>query len=310
MRVFITGIAGCIGSALAAVHSRLGDQVYGCDVLANTLHHRVDIRDIDALRKVLTNDFDIVYHAAAMLGVANTERYPLLCEEINISGTENVVRVCEEAGIPRIVFLSSSEIYGEGEPGVAFREDSEPKGTNVYALSKLAGESIVMRSRIPVRRICRMFNCYGPWQVAQFLVPKMIVRGYSGESMKIYANGETLRSFMFSNDAALYLRAVALTDAPDCAVYNIGSSEILSLRDVVKTFKIVSGITIDCSFVEQDYEDREVSRDIRHRIGNFNRLREITDHVALPFQHGLLGTVRLRNTLRTSWDYSYDLFGV
>lgn len=311
MRVFITGIEGCIGTALAALHRKMGDVVDGCDVKANTLHHRIDIRKIDALREAMSyhgNSYDIVYHTAAMLGVQNTEMHPEICENINVDGTQNVVSVCEELGVPNLVFLSSSEIYGEGEPDEIFTELTQPKGTNVYALSKLAGESIVMRSSIPGRKVCRMFNCYGPWQVKQFLVPKLIDRAYRDEVMPIYANGDTVRTYLFSHDAAIFIRAVALSGEPG-QVYNVGADERLSLRDVVKTFKIVSGRPTDHIFVDKDYEDRTVARDIVHRLGDFSKLKMVTEHVAHPFSVGLLGTIRLQNTLRDGWDYAYEVIG-
>lgn len=310
MKIYITGVDGLLGTALAALHESLGHRVYGCDNAGWPILHgtNLDIRDEQALRAHMHRvEPDRVYHCAAMLGVQNTEANPDLCTEFNVRGTKNVVDAVNSLDGCELVFTSSSEVYGKGEEGVPFSENSPLNGDNVYAVSKIEGERLVNRLASYDRNkvvTCRMFNCYGPWQVAQFVIPRFVKQSIKKEPLRIYGSPLHSRSYLFSLDAAYYLKEVA-DKADSGSIVNIAHDTPRSLGEVAELVADACPVGRPDIIVESGaYPDREASRDIPYRSADLTLLHSIASHRdTVGLEAGIQSMFMSYQTLRSDWGY-------
>lgn len=314
MRIYITGSKGVIGSALWDHHKHLGHTVSGCDIsnaYRNEHHDHLDIRDFDKLRMAIEAfKPDRVYHCAAMLGVQNTEKHPAVCVDINERGTENVVDICAYLEVPHLVFLSSSEVYGNGYPGTPFTERSPLLGSNVYAVGKAASEFYVLsRSDKTKTTICRMFNCYGPHQVRQFFIPKVLELAKTHQDILLYGSADNKRSYLCSADAAIHICNVA-DSAPDGEIVNVGSAHTYTLGQVaglaVSRTKSVSAIRT----ITEGYPDRSVSRDVPNRLADLTLLRQYSTSGAkdIGLRVGMMIMLSFWGSTKPDWDYERSVF--
>jgi UDP-glucose 4-epimerase len=213
---------------------------------------------------------DYVIHLAAMLGVRRTEMKKLECLNINIQGTINILEACVKEKIKKIVFSSSSEVYGEPSV-IPITEDTPKKAYSVYAITKLAGEEYVKAysERYGLDySIVRLFNVYGPGQVAEFVIPRFIKAAMEGRAPFIYGSGEQIRCFCYVDDAVDGICRVLFADNSNGHVFNIGNdSEPITIKDL--TYKVISIVGKDGlkpQFIEMTKADREEGRDIKKRV--------------------------------------------
>lgn len=184
------------------------------------------ILDLYCLNESLSG-MDICIHLAAFLGVERTEQEPLKCMYINYEGTKNVLEACRNGNVPKVVFASSSEVYGEPLEN-PISELTPTQGRTVYAISKLAGEELVKaysKGGAFGFTILRFFNTYGPFQVRQFLISKMIYAALRGEQIVINGDGTQLRSYCYSSDTARGVYLASTMPAADGRVFNIGNDK-------------------------------------------------------------------------------------
>lgn len=305
MRVYITGIQGMLGSAIAYIHhNTYRDTVAGCDIsTADSLFSHIDITDKNELaRDIERFRPDRIYHCAAMLGVQNTEEHPMQCTYFNEDGTRNVAEIARVIGA-ELVFLSSSEVYGNGVPGEAFHEGSPLLGDNVYAQSKLAGEMEVLRDGTPKSVVCRMFNCYGPNQVKQFFIPKALHRALNDMPIPIYGDPKNVRSYLFSYDAAQFIIDVA-NNAETGTICNVASDEQHTLQSVADTILQITGSQSVIDYQREVYEDRQVSRDVPNRTADTGLLKQYSLHVPSPLNAGIRFVQGQFDTLKDDWNYT------
>lgn len=236
--VLVTGGAGCIGVQVCLELIRRGIEVHLFDlheqityvdtlVPPNTKIHYGSILDLSSLRDAMA-DCDAVIHLAAYLGVRRTETNRLRCIEININGTKNVLDCAIQHGIKKVIFASSSEVYGEPIENPV-KETTPTQGKTVYAVSKMAGEELckAYSQRYPELKYCilRYFNTYGPFQIAQFVIPKFIRNCMEGNPPVIYGNGEQKRSYCYSSDTAWATVESLISDKTDGETINIGDNK-------------------------------------------------------------------------------------
>ena len=172
---------------------------------------------------------------AAYLGVRRTELNKLRCIEINIDGTKNVLNACSLNNDKKIIFASSSEVYGEPLLNPV-SEQEITKGKTVYAITKLAGEELMKAYHDEFKisyTILRYFNTYGPHQVSQFVIPKFIKMVRENKAPVIYGNGTQERSYNFSADSAEATIKSLYSKKTNSKVLNIGNSkELINLKDL------------------------------------------------------------------------------
>jgi dTDP-glucose 4,6-dehydratase len=241
-KIVITGGAGFIGSQIVErfVDSNpdakivvLDKMTYAADV-RNILHLMTDRRielkvgdicDLQTCMRVM-EDADLVIHAAAESHVDNSFGNSFEFTKTNVAGTHSVMEACRLARVPKIIHVSTDEVYGEVPSGAA-DEDTVLKPTNPYSASKAAAEMIVNGYRqsfkIPLI-VVRANNIFGIRQFPEKIIPKFIISLLMGHKVTIHGNGNNKRHFLSAHDFAGALELlVKKGEIGGC--YNIGTTE-------------------------------------------------------------------------------------
>jgi len=224
---------------------------------------------------------DYVIHAAAMLGVKNTEQKKLDCLNVNILGTINVLRVCVVKKVKRIVFISSSEVYGE-PIHCPIKENDSKSPISLYGVSKLAGEEYIKAYQQKYGlefSIIRFFNVYGPGQVAEFVMPRFIKRVLEGKPPLVYGDGSQVRTFCYVEDAVEGVSKVLGQEKARNQIFNIGNDdESISIKDLAQKIIKISGKNLKPEFIAMENSDREVSREIQKRVPLIYQARQMLNY--------------------------------
>jgi UDP-glucose 4-epimerase len=290
--ILVTGGAGCIGLEVCRQLQQRGLDVRLFDLPEQILRVRPAISseisvfygsivDMSSLRDAM-KDCEIVIHLAAMLGVKRTEDHRLRCLEVNVDGTKNVLDCAVQNRVSKIVFASSSEVYGE--PFQNPVDETVPtQGKTVYAVSKLMGEEFckAFHQRYPSLQytILRYFNTYGLFHPAQFVVPKFVSNVQKGQPPVIYGEGTQQRSFCFVTDTAEGTIEAALRSEANGEVFNLGNGEKpLTLWELARLVIRLGGKEGELEPVQQrDFQqtDRNSEREIAVRYGDCSKARRI-----------------------------------
>jgi UDP-glucuronate decarboxylase len=164
---------------------------------------KADVNNLKEIKQVfMENNFDVVFHYAALVGVQRTLENPL--EVLNdITGIKNVLDLCVATNVKRIFYSSSSEVYGEPVEIPQVEETTPLNAKLPYAIVKNVGESY-LKSYKQVHNldytIFRFFNTYGPKQSEDFVMAKFIKKALRNESIDIYGKGDQTRTFCFVDD--------------------------------------------------------------------------------------------------------------
>jgi UDP-glucose 4-epimerase len=298
MRILVTGGGGFLGSHLGDHLLRAGHEVYALDTakdfkvrhnLANPRFHYVkdSIMSRDMLES-LVRRCEVVYHLAAVVGVEHYVGDPYSVLDVNINGTQSVLRLALLYD-RKVVFSSTSEIYGRN-PAVPFREDSErvlgPTTIDrwCYSTSKAAGEHFCFayaRMGVPVV-VVRYFNAYGP-RLDQLDVGRILTifmgQLLRGENLTVIGDGKQTRCFTYVDDAIRATITAAEKPGAEGRVYNIGVEKETTILELAKTMIDVyaeltgkRGSTI--RFVKQEEVYGKSYEDIRRRVPDTTRMRK------------------------------------
>jgi len=282
-KVLITGGAGFIGRAVARKLAamdfdvRVFDLEFGAKGDTSIKRLRGSILDNNALCNAIRG-CDYVVHLAAMLGVRRTELKRAECLNVNILGTVNVLEGCLKEKVKKIIFSSSSEVYGETD-GVPINEDTPKHPVSIYAITKLAGEEYIKAywERYGLNySVVRFFNVYGPGQVAEFVVPRFVKRVLNGHSPVVYGDGTQVRTFCFVEDCAEGVVSALLDSKADGQIFNIGNdSEPIAMKLLAERIIRISGKKLEPEFVPMNESDRNSSREIKLRVPCIEKARRI-----------------------------------
>jgi UDP-glucose 4-epimerase len=247
----VTGGAGFIGSELVRQLTAAGSPVVVIDNLVNGKRENLagvngritlleyDIRDVSAYAPIL-READVVYHLAC-LGVRHSVHSPLDNHDVNATGTLQLLDASRAAGVPKFVYVSSSEVYGTAQR-VPMTEDHPTFPSTVYGGSKLAGEAYTRayhRTYGFPTVVVRPFNTYGPRCHHEGdsgeVIPKFMLRCLADRPMVIFGDGTQTRDFTYVSDSA---RGIILSGTTAEAVgrtLNLGSGFELSINDLART---------------------------------------------------------------------------
>jgi UDP-glucuronate 4-epimerase len=267
VRIVVTGAAGFIGSHTCERLVARGHDVVGLDSFDSFLYPEAakrrnaealaalprfsliegNIRDPNAVAAALTSDVDVVCHLAALAGVRPSLAQPLEYIRTNVEGTGVIVERMRTLGLSRLVFASSSSVYGV-RPGesAAFREDDpclEP--ASPYAATKRMGELMLSTYRdrfgIGVSAL-RFFTVYGPRQRPDMAIAKFTAAIARGEPIALFGDGSSRRDYTFIDDIVSgTVAAIERVVPAQYEIYNLGGTGTISLRELVTTIESVVG---------------------------------------------------------------------
>lgn len=262
--VLVTGAAGFIGSTLCERLLGEGRRVIGLDSfdpfyppaqkrrnLRAAQDHagfqliEGDVRDPDAVRRAFAaGPCDALVHLAALAGVRPSLERPSEYADVNVRGTSLLLEEAQRRGA-RVVFASSSSVYGERADGEPFRE-SDPAVAPVspYAATKRAGELLAhsFHAARGLSVVCaRIFTAYGPRQRPDLAIRRFAERMLRGEPVQVYGDGSALRDFTYVDDLVAGL-AAALDADTGFALLNFGAGRTISVSEVVHTLERVLGV--------------------------------------------------------------------
>jgi len=257
-RVVVTGAAGFIGSTLVERLLGEGRSVVGLDsfdpfypeslkranlrAVARSARFRLvegDIRDEAALADAFRDGADVVVHLAALAGVRPSLERPVAYADVNVRGTAAVAQAALRAGAQRIVFASSSSVYGEREGGPFRETDPVDHPISPYAATKRAGELLLhaFHAAHGTGVTCaRIFTAYGPRQRPDLAIRKFAERMLRGDPIPVYGDGSALRDFTFIEDLVDGLLRAIDTEL-GFAILNFGAGRTAALADVIATLE-------------------------------------------------------------------------
>lgn len=303
-RVLITGIAGFIGSAIAHECASRGYEIRGIDNLTTgSIDNIADIEEIEFYRGSLTNrrllrkacdGVDIVFHQAALASVAGSIEDPASSHVTNLDGTLNLLLEAQKQGVKRVVYASSSAVYGDSA-ALPKSERMLPAPISPYAVQKLSGE-YYMRCFAQVYGMetvsLRYFNVFGPRQPAgspySGVLARFITSMLAGVAPNVFGDGTQSRDFIYVDDVVEANMRAAFVDATKAngSVFNVGRGQRYALLEV---YAILS----DClKFKDAPGFLPARAGDIRHSEADISRAREeLRYEPRVSFREGLERTI-------------------
>jgi UDP-glucuronate 4-epimerase len=275
--VLVTGAAGFIGSHLVDRLLRDGWEVTGVDNFddfyaptlkrANVAEHlthpaysfvETDIRDPDAMATRLTRHYDAVVHLAAKAGVRPSIANPILYQDVNVRGTQNLLEFARTREVPQFVFASSSSVYGMN-PNVPWREDDHVlRPISPYASTKVSGELLghVYSHLYGMRFIAlRFFTVYGPRQRPDLAIRKFARLIMNGEPLPLYGDGSSRRDYTYIDDIVDGIVAAIRYSATRYEVINLGNNNAVTLRELVREMEAVFGVPASLTLLPDQVGD-------------------------------------------------------
>ncbi len=297
-KVVVTGGAGFIGSHLAEELQNRGYYVIVLDDLSTGKRENVDhllkknsvefvegnVTDL-ALLQTLFQGTEYVFHQAALARVPFSIENPLSANEVNITGTLDVLLAARDNKVKKVVFASSSSIYGDTDV-LPQHEAMLPNPLSPYALTKLAGEYYcsIFKSIFELNTIClRYFNVYGPRQDPHsqyaMVIPAFINRVSSSTSPVIFGDGEQSRDFTFIQDVvSANIRAA---ESNVNGVFNIGSGKNITINQLAE---------LVTKFLQKDLRpiyDKPRLGDVKHTLADVSKAKVFGYEPACSLEDGL-----------------------
>ncbi len=261
----VTGGAGFIGSHLCRALLTQGRKVRILDNFSTGTRENLaqiqkqhpdqcevyeqDIRELSELKK-LFQEAGTIYHQAAITSVQRSVEDPLECNSVNVEGTLKVLVAAKNAGAQKVIFASSTSVYGDSER-LPKREEMKPEPISPYAVTKYVGELYCKIFSdihgLPTLAL-RYFNVFGPNQDPKSeyaaVVPRFISRILAGESPIIYGDGEQSRDFIFVEDVVAANLLAAASDVRGTHL-NVACGQEFTVNEVARMINEILGLDLE-----------------------------------------------------------------
>jgi UDP-glucose 4-epimerase len=285
-KVIITGGAGFIGSAVSAALQTCGHDIYAIDnlsfgkreLLAIPDRHffEVDILDRAELSRVISQiEPDWMIHLAAIHFIPYCNQHPVVAAQVNIQGTMNVLDAAKNVrNLEKVFFASTAAVYPIYDEAIS--ETHPPAPTDIYGLSKLAGEHLMnefhLQTNIPTI-VCRFFNAFGPNETNAHVIPEIQRQINTGSRTIELGNLDPKRDFIHTSDMASAIVKLLATFDRGIEIFNLGRGIEYSVKELVTAFEQELGeeiaIKVDPARV------RKVER--MHLLADISKLKKTID---------------------------------
>jgi UDP-glucose 4-epimerase len=296
-RALITGGAGFIGSYLTERLLDRGQEVTIIDNLSTGqfeniahlerrigFHYAIeDIRNATVMDR-LVSECDVIYHLAAAVGVFSIVSSPIDTIEINVGGTEVVLRTARRYR-KKVLIASTSEVYGKNEK-VPFNEDDDrtlgptTRSRWSYAASKELDEFLALAyhkaANLPVV-IFRLFNTVGVRQRGHYgmVLPRFVEWALKNEPIQVYGDGKQQRCFCNVNDVVQAI--IGLAESPQAIgeVFNIGSGQEIGIYELAECVRARTGSSSEITLIPYDQAYEAGFEDMRRRVPDVSKIKRI-----------------------------------
>lgn len=297
MKFLITGGAGFVGSHLAGTLLERGDEVYAIDNLSTgsieniehlkdhpRFHYTIDTISNEPVTAELVDRVDTIFHLAAAVGVRLIVESPVHTIETNVYGTETILTLANKKK-KKVIIASTSEVYGKNR-NVPFREDSDlvmgptSKGRWSYACSKAIDEFLALayfkERKLPVV-IVRLFNTVGPRQTGQYgmVIPTFVKQALSARPITVFGDGKQSRCFTDVSEVVQGLADLAVHPGAVGQVFNIGTTNEITILDLAKKVKEMTGSKAEIVFVPYEKAYEEGFEDMPRRVPDISKIQEL-----------------------------------
>lgn len=294
----ITGGAGFIGSHLAERLLAAGQHVTIIDNLSTGQFKNIaaleghdrfryaieDIRNIHVMDR-LVSECDVIYHLAAAVGVEKIISTPIETIEVNIGGTEVVLKTARRYR-KKAMIASTSEVYGKGVRIPFYEDDDRLLGATTrnrwsYAASKEVDEFLALayhkEAGLPVV-IFRLFNTVGPRQTGQYgmVLPRFVQSALKNQAIRVYGDGEQQRCFCNVHNVVEAIHMLADTPGAVGEVFNIGSGEEVSILELANRVRDRAGSSSEIVLVPYEEAYEAGFEDFRRRVPSVDKIRQHT----------------------------------
>lgn len=304
--ILITGGAGFIGSHIADTLMDNNDILIvdnfstgNLKNLKNPEHDNLQIVNADICNTNLddlTSGIDYIFHLAAMASVPLSVEKPIECNEVNVNATVKLLKSAADNGVEKIVFSSSSAVYGENK-NMPLKETETPMPTSPYAASKACCE-LYLKSFYESYGLnytaLRYFNVFGPKQDknSQYaaVIPNFISAILEGKQAEIYGNGEQTRDFVYVGDIVKANISACKSDYN--GIVNVASGEKLTINKLYEIVKDTLGSDLEPKYLP------ERPGDIKHSLADVSNMEKINLKIdSTDFEKQLAETVKWFETI-------------
>jgi UDP-glucose 4-epimerase len=252
---------------------------------------RGDIRDLAAVERV-AQGASVIFHQAAMRSVPRSVADPLGANEHNVVGTLHVLEAAKRAGVRRVVYASSSSVYGD-RPELPKREDQPPAPISPYAVSKAAGEqyAAVWTRLYGVETVgLRYFNVFGPRQdpASEYaaVIPRFILWALRGAPLEVHGDGLQSRDFTYIDNVVSANLLAARAPKASGEAFNVGCGQRISLLDIIARLEKLLGRA-----VERRHTPGRAG-DVPHTLADVGKAQRLLGYVpTVDFDDGLHRTL-------------------
>jgi UDP-glucose 4-epimerase len=251
---------------------------------------RGDIRDLPTVERAAAG-VSVIYHQAAMRSVPRSVKDPLGANDNNVNGTLHVFEAARRAGVRRVVYASSSSVYGD-RPDLPKREDQAPSPISPYAVSKATGEQYgaVWNRLFGVETVgLRYFNVFGPRQdpASEYaaVIPRFILWGLRDDPLEVHGDGEQSRDFTYIDNVVEANLLSGSVEGVGGEVFNVGCGARVSLLEIVGKLEKMLGRTL-----ERRHTPGRAG-DVRHTQADMSKAKRLLGYTSLvDFDEGLRRT--------------------
>jgi len=245
-------------------------------------------------------DCEVVYHLAALLGVETSDKNPLKTLNVNIDGTVNVFKCAMDSGVKKIVYSSSSEVYGEARE-IPLKETSPRAPVSAYGVSKLTAEMYAhayhQEYGLNINPV-RFFNVYGPGQGYNWVIPLFIRNILNDKSPIVFGDGSQIRCFTFIEDIVSGMQVV-MEKGKSGEAYNVANDQPITMKELAEALIKLSGKDMKPKIAGFGQATRTKEREIMKRIPSIDKLKSL----------GWEPKTKMEDGLKITFDWYKENFG-